>query len=172
MKVMITGHRPEKIGGYDENCPERKWVRMAILFAMKEMELFDQGPFTAITGMALGVDQEYAKLALKLGWNVKAFIPGTWQASQWPKASQDAYNAILGEVQNTCGEVVLCSEEPYNASALLRRNGMMVDDCDCCIAVWNGNSDGGTANAVRSVQKRGKSIYRIDPKTHRILGWH
>lgn len=41
----------------------------------------------------------------------------------------------------------------------------MIKNCDVLIAVYDGISTGGTANAVRDAIKMNKFIYYIDPKS-------
>ena len=53
MKVMITGHRPKKLGGYQINPTQTKiktWLTKVILSGREKYDNFE-----IISGMALGV---------------------------------------------------------------------------------------------------------------------
>ncbi len=189
---MVTGHRPNKIGGYSTESPLRKWVNNAIRFALKsEMErmwqlekiaTYHKTPKeappqkTAITGMALGVDQAFAEVALELEWSVQAFVPGRWQPSKWPEHSREAYFSLLRRIKaaHTVDDgfeqpIIVCSDADYNPSLLHHRNTMMVEACDVAIAVWDG-SEGGTHDAVMKLARSERPIYHINP-AKRSLGW-
>ena len=53
-KIMVTGHRPERLNGCELEVTE--WLDSQI----RELQ-----PTIAISGMAAGADQIYAELALK-----------------------------------------------------------------------------------------------------------
>lgn len=59
---MITGHRPQKLGGFKPN-PTQTWVRAKLRKTLAEAK--KQHPeIEVISGMALGVDQWWAEEAL------------------------------------------------------------------------------------------------------------
>lgn len=62
MIVAATGHRPNKIGGYEWEAPQRVWVRQQI-----KQSLIELRPDKCISGMALGVDQDFAFICATLG---------------------------------------------------------------------------------------------------------
>lgn len=55
MILAVTGHRPDKIGGYDRNNPLRKKLLVKIDATLARLK-----PERVLTGMALGVDQDVA----------------------------------------------------------------------------------------------------------------
>lgn len=56
MRIAVTGHRPDSLYGY--NMKDLRWIDLEEKF---ERILVVQNCTEAITGMALGVDQVYAK---------------------------------------------------------------------------------------------------------------
>lgn len=158
MKIAVTGHRPNKMYGYDLSDP--KWIVLKERF--KEL-LIENSCDEAITGMALGVDTVFALAVLELkqaGYDIKLHcaIPCRNQSRKWIKDSVDQYNDILSKADI----VKLVSDEEYKPWLMNKRNEYMVDLTDKVIAVWDGSS-GGTGNCVKYAKKVGKEIIRIEP---------
>lgn len=156
MKVMVTGHRPEKIGGYDPNNP----IRVALRAAMRS-RLLAHAPEVAITGMALGIDQDFAQVCLEVNIPYIAAVPFPEQPSKWPPASQEHYRWLLRQAS----KVVYVSLPGYSREKMLIRNEWMVDhvgEDGIVIAVWDG-SPGGTGSCVTYANRRKRKIDRIDP---------
>jgi len=158
IKICITGHRPNKLWGYDLN--NEKYIKLIEVFKymLVSMECTE-----AITGMALGVDTVFAKAVLSLkeeGHDIKLIcaIPCQNHSSNWPKSSQDEYEDILSKAD----EVIIVSDAPFTARLMQIRNVWMADRCDLAFAVWDRTS-GGTKNCIDYLKKIGKKIYIINP---------
>lgn len=143
--LAITGHRPDKLGGY--RIPNCQFDQVTELLHKTFLEL---KPRTVISGMALGVDQWAAEVALDLGIHVVAAIPFEGQESNWPEESQRKYRALLRHV----GAVKVVSPGGYAAWKMQYRNEWMVDHAEYVVAVWD-RSPGGTANCMKYVIERG-----------------
>ena len=151
LKVMITGHRPDKIRGHEE------WIASVlhdILSGMLRRNL----SIEAISGMALGVDTIYAEAALSLSIPMIAAVPFIGQESRWSRPAQERYKAILACAK----DVVIVSEGSFASWKFLRRNTWMVEQCNVAIAVWDGSS-GGTRHAVSEILRLGRKGIRVDP---------
>lgn len=158
MKIAVTGHRPNKLYGYNLN--NKKNIELKKKF--KEI-LIENNCTEAITGMALGVDTIFALAVLELkdeGYNIKLHcaIPCRNHSCKWIKESVDLYNDIL----NKADIVKLVTDEEYKPYLMHKRNEYMVDLADKVIAVWNG-SKSGTANCVNYAKRKGKEIIYINP---------
>lgn len=150
-----TGHRPNKLGNeYNLEGPYSKFLRENILKCFEILK-----PRKIISGMALGLDQLLALIALENNLKVIAAIPCDNQDSKWPDKSKKLYHAILN---NSLVTKKVVSPGPYHISKMQTRNIWMTDNSDALIAAWDG-SDGGTANCVRYAESRNKLIYRVDP---------
>lgn len=154
MKLAFSGHRPEKIGGYDLDNPCSKWIKKEII---KQIDI--NKPSTLISGMALGVDTIVALLAIELDLELIAAIPFNGQEKIWPQKSKDLYNQILQ--YKKINKVIVCDGgyEPYKMQV---RNKWMVDNCDKLIAVYDGTK-GGTANCFNYAIKINKPTFVINP---------
>src|SRR3990167_8058668 len=127
LKTMITGHRPNKIGGYNKITPLRAWVRKSILDVLTELD--KREPVTGMSGMALGADQDFAEACITRKLPFIAAIPFVGQESMWPPESQSWYQYLLGIARE---KVIVC-EGSYQAWKMQKRNQYMVDWCDVVI---------------------------------------
>jgi len=147
--VAFTGHRPNKIGGYTTPNPTYTLIDQRIEALLTELR-----PTEVISGMALGVDQYAANRAIMMSIPVTAAIPFIGQESNWPTKSQEIYNILLEHVTKK----VIVSSGEYSAHKLQVRNEWMVDHCDVLIAVWNGDTSGGTYNCIQYAKRKGVEI--------------
>jgi uncharacterized phage-like protein YoqJ len=154
VRVAFTGHRPDKLGGYKTPNPIYDRVVDELHKALVSVR-----PTLAISGMALGVDQWAAEIALDLDIPLLAAIPFQGQESTWPDPSKAKYRALLARASH----VIEVSKPGFAAWKMQKRNEWMVDNCDLLIAVWNW-SPGGTCNCIKYAQKVGRQAIYIKPE--------
>ncbi len=146
--LMVTGHRPPKLGGYDNYE-----AHMRIKMHMKE-EIRRHSPSKVITGMALGTDQLFALAAHELGVPFIAAVPFTGQDSRWPETSQLVYRDLLSKA---AALHVISSGVMSNYSAVVEamhvRNHWMADRSTDALAYWNGEESGGTYECVMYLRR-------------------
>lgn len=155
MIVSVTGHRPNKLGGWNrDNQPLRCWIREQIrTFLVKNRPLY------GITGMAQGVDHDFARVCVEIGIPFIAAVPFAGQETVWPALSQEAYRRLLAQA----AEVIEVCSPSYAAWKMQARNEWLVDHATTLLAVWNGSS-GGTANTVLYANRIGKPVHIINPR--------
>ena len=157
MKIAITGHRPPCCGlDWDGTGSKSQWVRHKIKSSLASYHLKN---LTLISGMALGVDQIFAEIALLEDYNLIAAIPCKNHSCKWPRKSQDKYNKILNYYQ--CKKV-LVNDVEYKPWVMQKRNEWMVDNCDILIAVYQPGRSGGTKNCIDYAKSKLKPIIYID----------
>ncbi len=158
MIVSLTGHRPDKLPNKETGytLPNPTYI-----YVCQEIEkLFIQlKPEKIISGMALGVDQWAANIAIKLNIPYIAAVPFAGQESKWPIKSQKIYNSLIAKAS----EIHIVCDGEYSGWKLQKRNEWMVDNSDEVIAVWDGTK-GGTANCVDYITIKNKKYHRIDPR--------
>jgi len=155
MIIAITGHRPNRLNKeYDGKGPMSLWIKSEINKILEE-----KSPTKLISGMALGVDQLFAEIAIERDLELLAAIPCRNQEKMWPQKSKDRYDRILA--YDKCEKVYV--SEKYSGWAMQKRNEYMVDRSTLTIAVWDGTFSG-TGNAVQYANKINKEIIRIDPQ--------
>jgi uncharacterized phage-like protein YoqJ len=152
--VAFSGHRPNKIGGFKLPNPTYIHICRQIDKTLKELQ-----PEKIISGMALGIDQWAANIAIKLNIPFLAAIPFEGQEKAWPASSQKTYHALL----NKAAEKVIVCEGGYAAYKMQIRNEWMCNHCDILIGVWDG-TPGGTGNAIAYAKSINKEIIYINPK--------
>lgn len=159
--ICVTGHRPNKLFGYNDNDPRYNTLRSALDQAITAAA--QKGSVVAYTGMALGVDTIFAEECLKLKkqFDIKlvAAVPFKGQEGKWPEQSKKHYHDLLSQVD----EIVYVSDPGYAAWKMQKRNEYMVNHSDLVIAVFDGTS-GGTANCVNYAKRQNKQIYIINPR--------
>ena len=168
--VNFTGHRPNKLGGYNESNHLNIWVKRAlvksIVWSHKKFGITEW-----ISGAALGVDQWAAEIILYLkinhDYDFKLVIMKPFHScdSNWPIESRNR----LAKICENADEVIDVQPEPYAAWKMLYRNKEMVKRSDMTIAVWDG-SDGGTAHCVKQAMIHKHPILKICPY-RRIFSW-
>lgn len=156
MKICVTGHRPNKLYGYDLNNKQYRELKDK----MKSI-LIDKKCTEAITGMALGTDMLFAMAVIELkheGYDIKLHcaIPCLNHTSKWVLRSVKLYEYILSHAD----KIKIVTEEPYSLAIMQIRNEYMVDLADEVIAVWDG-SKGGTANCVRYAERVHKPVTNL-----------
>jgi uncharacterized phage-like protein YoqJ len=153
LAVAVTGHRPDKIGGYSALDPQRCWIKQQL-----RAYLLESDPAYTISGMALGVDQDWAQVSVDLGIPFVAAIPFVGQEGKWPTNSRAAYHTLLARAQR----IVIVSPGGYASWKMQTRNEWMVDHCGRLVAVWDGTA-GGTGNCVAYAQRVARNMHRINP---------
>ena len=158
--IAFTGHRPQKLGGFDPTNPKRAAVRTAIHDALQRAidKYGKTHEIVVISGGALGVDQDAASIANKLGLPFIVAVPCQGHDSKWNPSDKARYKTMLSHAS----QVVMVHDGPYNNTCMQDRNEWMVNHCDALVAVWDGSS-GGTANCVKYAQKMKKPIIFINP---------
>jgi hypothetical protein len=164
--LCFTGHRPNKLAGYDKTAYNDFVNDLAISL---EAYVVYKGINTFISGGAQGFDQLafWAVNKLKQNhpeWAIKniVYVPFVGQESRWSKFglfSQAEYQQML----NTADEIHICYPDvkPNNdfsiiRNALMGRNEQMVDSSCRVLAMYSQDEDannkltpGGTAECVK-----------------------
>lgn len=147
MILAVTGHRPDKLGGYSSAAHEKlaEFAKTELLAIQRERQFSE--PIRVLTGMALGWDQAIAYACIEMVIPFEACVPCDNQDAFWPHQSRDWYRYLL----DNASKVTVVSPGRYAAWKMLRRNRYMVENCHELLALWDG-SDGGTAHCVREAQ--------------------
>lgn len=156
IKVAGTGHRPNKLWGYDISQPKYK----ELLNLIKEQLKLCKADYV-ISGMALGFDTILALAVLELkaeGLNIKleAALPCSNQDALWPAESKKQYSSILSRADI----VTHVSFGSFTPHCMGLRNIYMIDNADIILAYWDG-STGGTSHAVNQAKRKRKLIINL-----------
>lgn len=152
MILAITGHRPNKVGGYDIPNPTYISVCQKI-----EKALIKIKPEKMLIGMALGVDSWTANICNKLNIPYAAIIPFVGFNSLWNDEDKKRYDSLLKK----SSEIIYVSPPPYTKEKLQIRNQYLVDNSDALLAVWNLEKNSGTYNCISYAISKNKLVYYI-----------
>lgn len=136
MKVAITGHRPARIAGKEQEI--KSWIS-------EYLSTIDCTE--AYSGMAQGTDQIFAKVVEDLGIPLICCYP-------YKRAS---FHPAEIEINDKAEDVRFISDE-YSKKSYWIRDKYMVDNCDILLAVFDGEQVGGTWITVQYAEKIGKPV--------------
>jgi uncharacterized phage-like protein YoqJ len=163
--LCFTGHRPNKLYGYDKLSEGNTKIRNALRDAIIYM-YYTHGIRNFISGVALGIDQWAAEIVLELkekypDMKLICAIPCKGHSDSWPKESQITYENILDKADM----IIYTSNMKYFPTCMHVRDKWMVNKSNYQIAVWNGTK-GGTKVTIDYANKVGKDKrIVINPKT-------
>lgn len=182
MNITFTGHRPNKLGGYDWNSLKNQHIMLKIYREVENIIMMgDEIDFHFIFGGALGIDQMAFHVVNILKDNIQKYkqvnitmeiaIPFKNQPNKWFKQEdKDRYNYQISVADkltyvDTLADYMRTNTpiEEYNPVKLQIRNEYMVDNANIVIVVWDG-SKSGTGNCVNYTKKLNKEIIVINPK--------
>lgn len=146
MILAVTGHRPDKLGGYSEEAEEQLvWFAQKMLLELK--------PDRVLTGMALGWDLAIAEACHLLEIPYIAYVPFLHQEDLWSEPAKERYRFLLS---NAIGDIYF--GDRYAKWLFQKRNMALVDDCDDLLALWNGTEQGGTYNCIKYALVKDRDI--------------
>ena len=164
IKIMVTGHRPDKLGGYNEN-PISTAVQKTMIYFLNMLKN-KHNKIWCISGMALGTDQWFAQHAVDLGIPFTAAVPFDGQEKKWPQESQNKYKILIEHAR----EQVIVSPGEYAGWKMSQRNKWMIDNSDIAIVVYDpGSKVGGTYNAWKTIQKKKLPTIWIKPSIQPVI---
>lgn len=170
--VAVTGHRPQKLWGFNMKDPRYQALYNEMYNLL--VELYNENctnksdnKMLLVNGGALGVDQLFweASIAIRDRFAapdtvaVEEAAPCMNHSSRWPISSQRHYSELLDHTDIR----TIVTQTAYTPACMQKRNEYMVDKADVLIAVWNGKA-GGTANCVEYAQRKGKKVILINPE--------
>lgn len=142
MKMMITGHRPQRLRGQEEEV--RLWISKKIT---------DLKPDVCISGMAEGADLIFAKEAIKHNIPLDCYYP----------FRKDKFDSTHVSINAGSRNLKFISEK-WSKQCYVIRDRAMVDDSDIVLVVWDGIAAGGTYFTMEYAKKKGKQVivYMVD----------
>lgn len=123
-----------------------------------------------ISGMAMGVDTIWARLAIANGIPLIAAVPFIGQEAKWRKPDKIIYNELLEQAY----ELHIINDIPSVGfgnfrTAYLTRDEWMVDHANMVVAVLNKRKrSSGTAQTARYAEKQKVPVTYINPDGWRL----
>jgi hypothetical protein len=166
--AMVTAHRPQHLPGDTLDWIAEQLHR--ITFKLRDQHRTD----TAVSGMALGGDQDWAESAIMAGLALWAHVPFPQQPDPWPATAQRRYRALLDEAAqvNTYGDLAGLTGDARKREAvrlLHGRNDGMIAVAHVAVAVYRPSlTTGGTASAWRKLWATTLPIIHVNPDTRTV----
>lgn len=165
-KIALTGHRPNKLGGYNLRKPDYQILRQKLAEEIINKSMI-YSHIICHSGMALGADTIWA-LAINDVRSILdnhqiefiADIPCPEQTRLWRQNDQQLWKLLVDSADKK-----IIYADHYSPKAMMQRNIGMINDCDLLIAVYNGDKTGGTAQSVKYARSKNKKIKIINPKS-------
>ena len=151
--MLVAGHRPPELGGYEADNPVASEVRrrLADILAAKR-ELHPDA--LAVTGLQLGAEQLGAEAAAAAGVPYVAVLPYPQSDSQWPDPARRRFKELLrGATAAVQLERTVPANKQRAGGSLARRDGWLASQVDEAIVVWDGK-DQNVGKLVRKLQGR------------------
>ena len=149
-RLVIAGHRPPELGGYDES-----FVTAGIRSSLAEILRAKQQlhpDLVVLTGLGLGAEQLGAEAAGEAGVPYVAVLPYPDPESVWPTSSQARFRSLLAGAK---ASLVLQRNKPTSkqqaGGALARRDAWLARNASEAVVVWDGVDDY-VGRTVRSLQ--------------------
>jgi hypothetical protein len=161
--AMVTGHRPQHLAADSIDWIAEQLHR--VVFKLRDEYRTD----TAVSGMALGPDQDWAESSIMAGLALWAHLPFPQQPDPWPDQARRRYRALLDEAAqvNTYGDLAGLTGDTRKreASRLLHiRNDGMIAVAQAAVAVYRPSvKAGGTFSAWRKLWATSLPIIHINP---------
>lgn len=154
MNIGITGHQRLPDQGMWE------WVGVEL---RRALEPYDAKSITAVSSLAIGADELFARLVLEAGGRLHAVLPFEGYERTFDAAHIEDYRSLLAQAETVETLNVSGSDEDAYWAAGRR----VVDLSDVLIAVWDGRparGKGGTADVVGYAVAASKSVAYIRVK--------
>jgi len=149
-RLVVGGHRPPALGGYDPNPTGERIVRRLreVLAAKRELH----PDLVVLTGLGLGAEQMGAEAAAAARVGYVAVLAFPEPDSVWPQATRARFRTLRS---GAADEVLLQRARPTSAAlaaaALRRRDAWLARNADEAIVVWDGE-DAAVGRLVRSLK--------------------
>jgi len=148
----FTGHR---------TIERRHLSRLPSRLSELLLKKYGEGFRVFRAGGALGFDTLAALSVLDLrrvypDVRLELMLPCRDQAARWKPSDVSIYNSIIAQADS-----VFYAEEIYTSYCMHKRNRMLVNGADCCIAYYNGGDSGGTKYTYNYAQSRGVQTLNV-----------
>lgn len=165
MKIAFTGHRPNKLYGYDKNEEGNQKILEIMGKKIEQYIIDNNGEVEFTSGMALGTDIWLADIVVKLRRKypkvkLHCALPIENHSKMWNKKDKAIHSKMLDKADSY--EIV--SEGDYTSKCMLVRDAYMVERADMLLAVFDG-SKSGTGHTIDLAVSKGKKVAILCPKT-------
>lgn len=151
-RVVVLGHRPPELGGYDDN-PVAAGVRRRLAEALRGLRAVHPD-LVVLTGLGLGAEQLGAEAAAQAEVPYVAVLPFPDPDAPWPPASRARFRELVDGAR----EVVVRSRQAPTSRqaaglAIGKRDDWLLGQADGALVVWDG-ADRALGRVVQALERR------------------
>lgn len=148
--VLVTGHRPGELGGYDPN-PVAASVAARLQETLDAMLEVD-GELTVVSGLRLGAEQLGAEAAVALGLPLVVVLPYPEADRPWPAAARTRFAELVASADVVVTlETKVPATKQLAGAALARRDAWLAKQVDSAVVVWD-QEEAVVGRLVRSLE--------------------
>lgn len=148
--VLVAGHRPDRLGGFDDNSTADA-VRLRLVEMLRAMKQVD-GELTVVSGLRLGAEQLGAEAAIEAGLPLVSVLPFPEPDAPWPASSRARFATLVAASSVT---ITLEQRPPATkqlaGAAIGRRDAWFANQVDAAVVVWD-REDDAVGRLVRSLE--------------------
>lgn len=167
--VVVLGHKPTELGGYDDN-PLAAAVRSR-LREIFEAQAQLHPDLVVLSGLRLGAEMLGAEAALEAGVPFVVVLPYPDPQSVWPAAAQATFEHLLARARDV---VTLQKRAPDSkqqaGAALARRDAWLARNASEAVLVWDGRDPAYTRLARSLEDHLGDDVWTLDPAELTVAG--
>ncbi len=161
--VVVLGHRPPQLGGYDPN-PISQGVLSSLVEILSARRQLDPD-LVVVSGLRLGAEQLGAEAAIELGLPLVAVLPHPEADSKWPPASRRRFAELIDradEVVTLEGKIPATTQAA--GAALARRDAWLARNVASAVLVWD-RADPSLARLAASLEDHlGSEVWYLEPQ--------
>ena len=135
--LLIAGHRPPELGGYDDNAIKQNVQRKLNEIVAAKAQMFDD--LVVVSGLSLGAEQMGVRAAIESNVALAAVLPFPNSDARWPNASREVFKELLANARD---EILLTAQEPTDkasfGAALGKRDQWLANHVSEAVVVWDG----------------------------------
>jgi ribonuclease HI len=163
-RVLVMGHRPPELGGYDDN-PVADGVRRQLAEILEAKQRLDDD-LVVLSGLRLGAEMLGAEAARQVGVPYVAVLPYPDPDSVWPDGSRRRFRDLVDDAVDT---IVLQKRAPDSKSkagqALQRRDAFLARNASEALLVWD-EDDAVLRRLFKSLEEHlGDDVWILNPRS-------
>jgi len=161
--LVVAGHRPPELGGYQDN-PVAEDVRRRLVDILEAKRQMHE-ELVVLTGLGLGAEQLGAEAAAEAGVPYVAVLPFPDPDSVWPAAGRDRFARLRAGARD---EVLVSKKAPRSKAeagkAMGRRDEWLARHGSEAVLVWD-RTDGTLARLFERLERAfGPDVWVLEPR--------
>lgn len=162
-RLVVLGHRPPELGGYDANPTADAVARRLreILGAKHELH----PDLVVVSGLRLGAELLGAEAAVALGIPLEVVLPYPDPETVWPAPAQRRFRDLIDAATEVVTLQRRAPDDRRQAKqALDRRDAWLARSSHEAVIVWDGDDTGVGATVKKFEKALGDDVWVLDPK--------